>query len=140
MAATFQITELHRKWARRRQTVYGGRSADYVELIRKQSGKCALSGVELTFDPDAGGGSVKGGPGCHPLYAALDHRSPRSTSSGFQIVCYALNDLKGHLPIDCFRDLQRAPSWKRLMAAWRRQFRTNPEDREAFHRLIFPNL
>jgi hypothetical protein len=38
-------------------------------------GLCALSGVPLRFDA-ASGTPVKGGPGCHPLYAALDHVDP----------------------------------------------------------------
>ena len=99
----FALTEDHRRWARGRQRRYGGRSIDYLTLIANQRGRCALSGVSLIFAV-AEGTPQAGGRGCHPLYAALDHASPGSSRAGYQIICYALNDLKGHLPLDCFTD------------------------------------
>jgi hypothetical protein len=134
--ANFPLTDDHRRWARTRQRRYGGRTDDYLTLIHKQRGRCALSDVPLIFDAHEGGGSVAGGPGCHPVYAALDHCAPGSDCHGFQIVSYALNDLKGHLPVDCFAALSRSTAWCRLMQAWRRQHRRDASDREAFRALL----
>jgi hypothetical protein len=53
-------------------------------------------------------------------------------------VSYALNDLKGHLPLDCFIALSRTQSWQRLMKAWRRQQLRNDANRDAFRALLRP--
>lgn len=135
----FQFTGEHGRWARARQRTYGGSTADYLALIAAQHGKCAFSSVPLIFDSAHGGGSTPGGSGCHPLYAALDHCAPGSRCQGIQIVSYALNDLKGHLPLDCFNALSRTPPWQRLMKAWRRQQIHNDADREAFRALLRPS-
>jgi hypothetical protein len=74
--------------------------------------------------------------GCHPLYAALDHCAPGSDHEGHQIVSYALNDLKGHLPLDCFLALARTAAWQRLMGAWRQQAEDDPEDRRGFYAIL----
>jgi hypothetical protein len=132
----FQLTDHHRRWARTRQHKYGGKTDAYLTLIHDQRGRCALSDVPLIFDPNEGGGSVPGGPGCHPVYAALDHCAPGSNCHGFQVVSYALNDLKGHLPLDCFVALCRSVAWRRLMDGWRRQYRRDVSDREAFRALL----
>ena len=132
----FHLSDDHRRWARTRQRKYGGKTDDYLSLIRKQRGRCAFSDVPLIFDGSDGGGSVPGGPGCHPIYAALDHCAPGSNCHGFQIVSYALNDLKGHLPLDCFVALCRSAAWLRLMGTWRRQYGRNASDREAFRALL----
>lgn len=134
----FQTTAEHRRWARARQRAHGGSSADYLALIAAQNGKCAFSRVPLIFDRAHGGGYTPGCAGAHPLYAALDHCAPGSRSHGFQIVSYALNDLKGHLPLDCFRELIQTRSWQRLMAAWRHQQRFDVSDRQAFRALLRP--
>jgi hypothetical protein len=134
----FTLTDQHRRWARARQRQYGGSSSDYLNLISAQRGKCAFSSVPLIFDSAHGGGFTRGGAGCHPLYAALDHSAPGTHVHGLQIVSYALNDLKGHLPLDCFRDLIKTPSWRRLMSAWRRQERLDVTDRTAFRALLRP--
>jgi len=135
---TFKISEEHKRWAKGRQRRYGGKAEDYIELIRKQLGKCAFSNVRLIFDKREGT-PVAGGKGCHPLYAALDHRSPGKFDDGLQIVCYALNDLKGHLPLNCFLELQETKSWKDLMKAWRHQADKNPMGRDSLRKLIRPN-
>jgi hypothetical protein len=132
----FHLTDDHRRWARTRQRKYGGKTDDYLTLIHRQRGRCALSDVPLIFDTREGGGFVPGGPGCHPVYAALDHCAPGSDCHGFQIISYALNDLKGHLPVDCFAALCQSAAWLRLMQAWRRQHRRNASDREAFRGLL----
>lgn len=134
----FKITGEHRRWARVRQRKYGDSTAKYLALIAAQDGRCALSGVPLIFNSAQGGGSTPGGAGCHPLYAALDHCVPGSTGHGVQIVSYALNDLKGHLPLECFRALSRTQAWRRLMESWRRQQIRNRADREAFRALLRP--
>jgi hypothetical protein len=71
----------------------------------------------------------------HPLYAAVDHIAPGSDEHGHQIVSYDLIDLKGHLPLRLFRDLQAAESWRQLMAEWRAQAVIDPTDRAAFQRI-----
>ena len=134
----FQPTAEQRRWAGARQRYHGGRSADYLALIAAQDGKCAFSGVPLIFDRAHGGGCTPGCAGAHPIYAALDHCSPGSRSHGYQVVSYALNDLKGHLPLDCFRELTQTPSWQRLMSAWSRQQRLDVSDRQAFRELLRP--
>jgi len=135
----FQFTADHHRWAKARQRIYGGSIAEYKALIAAQRGKCAFSEVPLIFDAAEGGGSTLGGTGCHPLYAALDHCAPGSDRHGFQIVCYALNDLKGHLPLDCFMALKRTAAWRRLMEAWRRQQHLDVSDRKAFRALLRPS-
>jgi hypothetical protein len=57
----------------------------------------------------------------------------------FQIVCYALNDLKGHLPGDCFDALSSSNAWKELMRKWKEKAEKEPGDREGLRRLICPN-
>lgn len=92
----------------------------------------------MVFDPKKGT-PVKGGEGCHPLYPAVDHIDPGNPAGGYQIVCYALNDLKGHLPYDCFKALQSTDAWKKLMKMWVDQAEHDNKDREAFRRLLRPN-
>lgn len=131
----FEITSDHRRWARARQRDNGGSTGDYVELIQLQQGVCIFSGVPLLFDSRYGT-SKTGGPGCHPLYASLDHCAPGGAECW--IVCYALNDLKGHIPAECFDALRKTAAWKRLMERWYRQFARNWRDREAFYALLRP--
>jgi hypothetical protein len=75
----------------------------------------------------------------HPLYPAVDHLECGNAERGCQIVSYALNDVKGHLPFECFEDLKTTKSWITLMDRWRKQAEGNPNDREALRKLIFPN-
>src|SRR5205823_1505688 len=118
-----------------RQRMYGRTQSYYLDLIARQGGRCAFSRVLLRFDA-VSGTSIAGGLGCHPLYAALDHTAPGSDHEGHQIVSYALNDLKGHLPYDCFHALAQSPAWQRLMHAWRVQEAEDTEDREGFYALL----
>jgi hypothetical protein len=104
-------------------------------LIQRQEGRCALSGAPLIF-AKANGTPVAGGKGCHPLYAAVDHVAPGSRAQGHQLVCYDLNDLKGHLPPILFAALRRSTEWKNLMSLWRAQAERDPSDRGAFKALI----
>lgn len=132
-----ELTEQQKIWVSkgRRQ----GLSAKTLrELLISQEGRCALSGVEMIFDTNEGT-PVKGGRGCHPLYPAVDHVDPGNPVGGHQIVCYALNDLKGHIPTDCFEALSATPAWQALMLMWRDQSRKDNADREAFKRLLRPN-
>ena len=124
------------RWvARRRQ---GVAPTLLRSTLIKQRGKCALSGVEMLFDI-AEGTPQTGGRGCHPMYPAVDHIDPGNHTGGHQIVCYALNDLKGHLPLDCFDALKATAAWKALMANWQEQVARNRNDRSAFMRLLRPN-
>jgi len=131
-----ELTDQQRKWAsKRRQGLSPG---TLRELLIRQQGRCALSQAEMIFERNEGT-PVKGGRGCHPLYPAVDHIDPGNPNGGHQIVCYALNDLKGHLPPDCFIALTKTQAWRALMDKWRKQANTNKDDREAFMRLLRPN-
>lgn len=134
--ADFRPTDEQLLWAMKSRQ--GVAPKHLRELLIGQKGQCALSQVKMLFDliertPQ------HGGPGCHPLSPAVDHVDPGSSEGGRQLICYALNDLKGHLPIDCFQALQRTEPWKRLMAAWRAQALKDPTNRAAFQRLLRPN-
>ncbi|HRS66424.1 MAG TPA: hypothetical protein P5519_11130 [Spirochaetia bacterium] len=131
-----ELTEQQQKWAAKRKQ--GASPKTLRDLLNKQKGRCALSGVEMIFDVNKGT-PVSGGRGCHPLYAAVDHIDPGNREGGYQIICYALNDLKGHLPTDCFKALQETNEWKKLMSKWRNQAKKDATDREAFKRLLRPN-
>ena len=74
--------------------------------------------------------------GCHPLYAAIDHISPNYVKYGHQLVCYDLNDLKGHLPYKIFKELQIMEAWRQLMNEWRSLAEKNPMDIEAFKKAL----
>src|SRR5579862_3857113 len=74
------------------------------ELLYRQKERCALSGAPFVFDKDLGT-PRKGGLGVHPAYPAVDHLEPGNDTWGYQIVRYALNDVKGHMPFDCFEAL-----------------------------------
>ena len=130
------LTPDQRHWARRRKQ--GLSPNELRSLVDKQRGLCALSKVLMTFDV-RDRTPMADGQGCHSLSPAVDHIDPGNAQSERQIVCYALNDLKGHLPVACFRALTRTKAWKQLMEEWRKQARKDRADREAFRRLLRPN-
>jgi hypothetical protein len=130
------LTEEQKKWASKRRQ--GAPAKILGELLIKQEGRCVLSKVKMIFD-NIEGTPVAGGRGCHPLYPAVDHKDPGNPEGGYQIVCYALNDLKGHLPPDCFKALTETDAWKNLMQKWAEQAKKDNMDREAFRRLLRPN-
>jgi hypothetical protein len=107
------------------------------EMLDAQKGRCAFSEAQLLFDPTLRLAKA-GGEGCHPLSPAVDHVVPGSKLGGYQLVSYDLNDLKGHLPDDCFRALVETNAWKKLMVAWKAQSELDPYDREAFRKLRRP--
>jgi hypothetical protein len=131
-----ELNQQQKKWASKRRD--GATPKILRSLLIQQKCKCALSGVEMIFDVNEGT-PVNGGKGCHPLYAALDHKDPGNPNGGFQIICCAINDLKGHLPLDCFNDLEKTPAWQSLMERWRKQAETDRANREAFKQLLQPN-
>lgn len=131
-----KLTSDQRHWVSRRKQ--GLSPSQLKNLVAKQRGLCALLKVPMTFDV-RDRTPVTGGQGCHPLSPAVDHIDPGNDQGGLQIVCYALNDLKGHLPVACFRALTRTKAWKKLMGEWRKQARKDRGDREAFKRLLRPN-
>ena len=133
---SFVLTDAHRRWLEKRRQ--GASSGRLRTLLVEQQGRCALSGARMIFDVGLGT-PVKGDAGCHPLYPAVDHIDPGNADGGYQIVCYALNDLKGHLPVDCFRALSQTEAWQRLMEAWRQLASAAPSDRVALYRLLRPN-
>lgn len=134
MAQHFQLTADHRRWAAGARRKYHGTAEAWLGLIERQGGLCAFSAAPLLFDA-ASGTAVANGQGVHPLYAAVDHIAPGSDEHGHQIVSYDLNDLKGHLPLRFFRDLQASASWQQLMGEWRAQALKDSGDRSAFQRI-----
>lgn len=128
----YKLTREQSVWAKRRKQ--GLASEGLRRLIVKQKGRCALSCAKMVFDKKQGT-PEKDGKGVHPLYAAVDHVSP-GDSSEFQLVCYALNDLKGHLPKDCFMALAKTKPWRRLMRKWKQQSERAANNRSAFRNLL----
>jgi hypothetical protein len=132
----YELSESAKKWASRRHQ--GLSPTKLRELLIKQQGRCALSEVPLLFDKEEGT-PKRGGHGVHPLYPAVDHIESGSEVREHQIVCYALNDVKGHLPHACFEALKQTEPWKELMQKWRSQAEGGSRNREAFTMLIFPH-
>lgn len=133
-----ELTKEQIKWAKnasRRYRKYGKGIEYWRNLIIKQNAKCNLSGVDLIFKKEDGT-SKKGGEGCHPLYAAVDHVKPGDGETDFQIICYDLNDLKGHLPFNLFNALRKTKEWFNFINDWNKLADEKPLDREAFKRLI----
>ncbi|BAQ34159.1 hypothetical protein [Dehalococcoides sp. UCH007] len=133
MSEICNLTDAQSAWAKRRKQ--GLNPSDLHRLIIKQKGRCALSGALMIFDKAYGNPNVNK-KGCHPLYAAIDHVSPGNREYGHQLVCYDLNDLKGHLPRKVFIELKDTPAWKNLMHQWRSQSENNPMDIAAFKALL----
>ena len=131
-----ELTDEQKRWASKRRQ--GVPAKKLRELLIKQEGRCALSKVKMICN-NIEGTPVSGGRGCHPLYPAVDHIDPGNSVGDYQIVCYALNDLKGHLPPDCFKALKKTKAWKNLMQMWAAQARNGRNNREAFKRLLRPN-
>jgi hypothetical protein len=131
--SAFQLSSEHIDWASRRKQ--GLCQKELYDLITKQKGRCALSGAQMVFDKKRGTPEA-GGPGCHPLYAAIDHVAPKSRDQGCQIVCYDLNDLKGHLPPPLFSALAATEAWQSFMAAWSAQAESDPPDIKASKALL----
>lgn len=133
MNKSYSISGVQKVWAKRGKQ--GINSSELQKLIIKQRGRCALSGALMIFDKTWGTPKING-QGCHPLYAAVDHISPGNREHGHQLVCYDLNDLKGHLPKKVFSELQKTSAWKDLMQQWRSQSENDPTDIAAFKALL----
>lgn len=133
MEENFQLTTAQIEWASKRKQ--GLSPSKLKELIIKQKGRCALSGEEMIFDKTYGNPNIISS-GCHPLYAAIDHISPSNDKYGFQLVCYDLNDLKGHLPYKIFKELQLTEAWKHLMKTWRAVSKESPMDIESLKKVL----
>lgn len=131
-----ELTEEQQIWARKPK--HGLAPAQLKNLILSQGGLCALSAVPLRFRPDDND-LCRNGPGVHPLYASLDHTDPGNSKGDFQIICNALNDLKGHLNLELFDALKQTAAWQNLMEQWRKQTAEDSEDRAAYAKLIRPN-
>jgi hypothetical protein len=137
MASKAQFSEsLAEKWASRGRQ--GLSLTQLRDLLRKQNYRCNLSGAPLIFDKELGT-PQKGGPGVHPLYPTVDHIECGTAKRDHQIVCYALNDVKGHLPYECFEALRSTAPWNKLMKRWCSLAESDPHNRDAFTELIFPN-
>ncbi len=130
---SYGLSDVQKVWAERGKQ--GLNSSELQELIIKQRGRCALSGALMIFDKARGNPNINR-QGCHPLYAAVDHVSPGNREYGHQLVCYDLNDLKGHLPNKVFIELQKTSAWKNLMQQWKSQSENNPMDIAAFKALL----
>ena len=133
MNEDYQLSPSQIEWARKRKQDLS--PAHLKELVLKQKGRCALSGARMIFGKEYGTPKINTA-GCHPLYAAVDHISPSNQGYGHQLVCYDLNDLKGHLPNKLFTELQNTSAWKHLMQQWKSQAENNPMDIDAFKVLL----
>lgn len=134
MVTTIQTTKDRERWIRNARRKYKGTTQSWIDLIKRQNGKCALTGAQLLFDVK-NGTCKKGGSGCHPLYASVDHINPQRTDQGFQILCYDINDLKGHLPPLLFNALKQTKEWKRFIKKWRKLAKSQG-GRKIFKKLI----
>ena len=132
----FKLTPSQQRWASKKRQ--GIRASLLRQILIDQKGLCALSKVALIFDVSERT-PQKGGRGCHLLSPAVDHIDPGNPDGGIQIVCYALNDLKGHLPLECFEVLCVSKPWKKLMIMWKEQAEKDPKDRDALMRVLRPN-
>lgn len=133
MFSPFVLTVDHEGWVKRASRRYRHSREYWRELICLQHGICAFSGAPLLFDA-ASGTPVKGKGSQHPLYAVVDHCAPGSDDYGHEIVCNDLNDIKGHLPYDCFQALRVTDAWRQFMLRWRQQAERDP-DRSALRAL-----
>jgi hypothetical protein len=129
----YDLTPAQENWASKRK--HGLSPSRLKELIKKQKGRCALSGAQMIFNKEHGNPNINN-RGCHPLYAAIDHISPSNDSYGHQIVCYDLNDLKGHLPYKIFKELQRTAAWRKFMNEWRLLSEKVPLDTDDFKKIL----
>lgn len=125
----------HERWIRSARRKYKQSTQFWRHLIQEQDGKCALTDAPLLFDANSGT-AKSGGQGCHPLYAAVDHINPKREDHGFQILCYSINDLKGHLPPPLFNALTKTQEWKKFVQAWKEVAESSPNKRQVFKKLI----
>lgn len=130
----FQINNDHKRWIDAAHKKYRHPKSFWEDLIKKQNGRCALTDAKLLFGAK-NGTPKKGGPGSHPLYAAVDHVKPQSKEHGFQILCYDINDLKGHLPPILFNALIKTEEWKSFVKEWK-ELAGSFADRQMFKELI----
>lgn len=133
MNEDYQLSPSQIEWARKRKQDLS--PAHLKELVLKQKGRCALSGARMIFEKEYGTPKINTA-GCHPLYAAVDHISPSNQGYGHQLVCYDLNDLKGHLPNKLFTELQNTSARKHLMQQWKSQAENDLMDIDAFKVLL----
>jgi hypothetical protein len=124
------------EWASKRRQ--GAAPKRLRQILLAQKGLCAFSNIPLLFDVAERTPQLNG-RGCHPLSPAVDHIDPGNPQGGHQIICYALNDLKGHLSVECFEALHNTEAWKTLMLSWKEQAERDPSDTDAFMRLLRPN-
>jgi hypothetical protein len=133
---TYKLSQEQKTWAKRKRQ--GVKSKELESILIRQKGRCKLSGVPMIFDLRLRTPSKGRGGGCHPLSPAVDHIDCGNVKGGFQIVCYALNDVKGHLPLQCYKALKRTQAWNDLMEDWRRRAEET-SDPVVFRRLLRPN-
>ena len=132
MEGDYYLTKAQIEWTKNKKKLSPSRLR---ELIIRQKGRCSLSNAPMLFEKKYGNPNINEA-GCHPLYAAIDHISPNDESYGYQLVCYDLNDLKGHLPVKVFKELQETSAWKSLMQQWKSQAESDPFDIHAFKTLL----
>lgn len=130
---SYQLTATQLEWASKRK--HGLSPSRLKDLIKKQQGRCALSKAKMIFDKKLGNPNINY-RGCHPLYAAIDHISPSNDKYGIQLICYDLNDLKGHLPYKVFKELQLTKAWKHLMKEWLLIAEENPMNIKALKAVL----
>lgn len=131
----FTLTDEHRAWVTRADKKYHIGKIRLESLIREQNGLCNLTKAPLRFDIESGT-PIKGGKGCHPLYAALDHINPSQSDLGYQILCYDINDLKGHIPPFLFDSLKATNNWGVFKNSWKSAAESDPNNIEQLKQII----
>lgn len=131
-----ELNSVQNGWCTRAQFKHRQTREYFRDMLRYQNCRCAFSDVKMLYSPEFGT-AAEGGRGCHALYATVDHTIPGRDSDIHVVVCYALKDIKVHLPIDCFEALQKTLAWKNFMQRWRDQAKRDATDSIAFYRLRY---
>jgi hypothetical protein len=125
----YKLTDDQEQWAEKRKQ---NLSPDILrELIKRQKGKCKLTNTEMLFNK-ANHGTAGNGIGVHPLYATVDHIDPKNKGKmnlnieDVQLLCYAINDMKGHMPFRLFNViLKEQKEWNKFKTKWQKITKRN---------------
>lgn len=131
----YKLSKEQEDWASKSKQYI--RPKDLRTLIVNQKGRCNLTNVKMLFNK-ATYGTPGGGKGVHPLYASVDHINPKSKGKrspnigDVQLLCYAINDMKGHMPFLLFNViLDEEKEWNKFKTKWQRK-----KNRKQYYYLI----